>query len=287
MKNLNKQQGVTLLELMIGIAIGLMVVATALGALMISRGLAGTTNEATMLQQQAALISRTISRQLRQAGGLQLDIAYSSTDKASPSIFDNVAIITSNISGSSAQAPVSQTSNNGSISLGTNLLAYTERVFSPGTTTLVNEAQFADCLGWSPNTDSLLTSTFSTTITNATTGMRTLFCAGKGGTPQPIASNLLDFSLSYVYQSNATTSTPQYQILTASQIAAMPASNNRERWSDVIGVNVCMILVGSERIDTAGATYVGCDGSTALPMNNKLIQVYRNTFQIRTQGAPV
>ena len=67
------QRGATLLELMVGITIGLLTVAVALGALMVSRGVSGTVSEASQLQQQASYAFRVIGQQLRQAGSRQLD----------------------------------------------------------------------------------------------------------------------------------------------------------------------------------------------------------------------
>ena len=69
----SRQRGATLLELMVGITIGLLTVTVALGALMISRGVSGTVSEASQLQQQASYAFRVIGQQLRQAGGRQLD----------------------------------------------------------------------------------------------------------------------------------------------------------------------------------------------------------------------
>ena len=287
MRYIKYQKGVTLIELMVGIAIGLMVIATALGALMISRSIAGSTNELTSLQQQASLIGRNISQQIRQAGALQLDISHGSTDKANPGIFDNAAVITTNLSGSTAPPSIQQSSTNTTTTLDTRLLAYTERLYASGTNTLTTGMQFANCLGENNNTNTMLQSRFTISAANVTTGMRTLFCAGTSGTPQPIASNILDFRLNYVYQLDANAGTPNYQILSEQQINAIAAPNNRERWSNVVAVNVCMVLVGSERVDTVGATYIGCDGTSSTSMNNRLTQVFRNTYEIRSQGAPV
>ena len=59
---------------MVGIAIGLLVVAVAMGALMASRGISGTVSEATSMQQQAAYAFRVIGQQIRQAGSLELNL---------------------------------------------------------------------------------------------------------------------------------------------------------------------------------------------------------------------
>ena len=67
------QRGVTLIELMVGIAIGLLVVAVAMGALMVSRGVTGTVSDASGIQQQGAYAMRLFGQQLRQAGSLRLN----------------------------------------------------------------------------------------------------------------------------------------------------------------------------------------------------------------------
>ena len=53
---------------MVGIAIGLLVVAVAMGALMVSRGISGTVSDASAIQQQGAYAMRTLGMQLRQGG---------------------------------------------------------------------------------------------------------------------------------------------------------------------------------------------------------------------------
>ena len=90
-KKMGPQKGVTLIELMVGITLGLLVIATATGALMASRGISSTVSEATTLQQQASYAFRVIGQQIRQAGSMQLDlnpnIAQISTSNA------NIAMI--------------------------------------------------------------------------------------------------------------------------------------------------------------------------------------------------
>jgi len=67
------QLGVTLIEMMVGISIGLLVVAAAMGALMVSRSISGTVSDASAIQQQAGYAMRVIGNQLRQAGSLYLN----------------------------------------------------------------------------------------------------------------------------------------------------------------------------------------------------------------------
>ena len=63
-------------------------------------------------------------------------------------------------------------------------------------------------------------------------------------------------------------------------------------WNRVQGVEVCLVLFGTERIDVpaGGVSYTGCDGNavdiTALTGNrtNRMHYVFRNVFQLRSQG---
>lgn len=71
-----RQRGISLIEILVGLTIGLLIVGVALGAVQISRQLAGTTSEASKLQQQASHVLRIVGNQVRQAGALQLNLAY-------------------------------------------------------------------------------------------------------------------------------------------------------------------------------------------------------------------
>ena len=61
------QSGATLIELMVGITIGLLTVAVATGALMVSRTVSGTVTDASQLQQQASYAFRVLGQQLSAA----------------------------------------------------------------------------------------------------------------------------------------------------------------------------------------------------------------------------
>ncbi|MDR0258920.1 MAG: prepilin-type N-terminal cleavage/methylation domain-containing protein, partial [Comamonas sp.] len=69
-----RQQGFSLVELMVGMAVGLLVMAAASVALLASRNLSVTVSDASHLQQQASYVLRIIGLQLRQAGGLHLNL---------------------------------------------------------------------------------------------------------------------------------------------------------------------------------------------------------------------
>ena len=54
----------------------------------------------------------------------------------------------------------------------------------------------------------------------------------------------------------------------------------------IFGIEVCLEMIGTERIDTLGEKYADCDG-VKKDRENKLHMVFKNTYQIRSQGSPV
>ena len=87
------QHGVTLIELLVGIVIGLLTVAVAMGALMVSRGVTGSVSDSSMLQQQASYAFRVIGQQLRQAGSLRLNLASQKSEGAVIDMSDRLCCI--------------------------------------------------------------------------------------------------------------------------------------------------------------------------------------------------
>lgn len=291
---MRKQQGVTLLELMVGIAIGLMVVAVAMGALMVSRNVSGTVSDASGIQQQAAHALRTIGQQLRQAGSLYLNLDPNNTlvsdntlAASTPVVFETTASSDASGSGNNFDPATNTLSGSSSNSTGTLTVGYRrykESTFDPKDHTRVI-AQFLarNCLG-GPKDDSAdqrVESTFTFTRSDST-----LRCSGNGATAQPILQNVADFQVRYLQQDNTSAGDTKIQYVTASDVA----SNNS--WSRVQAVEICMVLYGDEVIDIpAGSTYTGCDSDgtavdfpTTGAAARRMHLTFRNVFQLRSQG---
>ncbi len=278
------QQGVTLIELMVGIAVGLIVVAVALGALMASRGISGTVSEATSLQQQAAYAFRVIGQQIRQAGSLELNlnpsIVLTPASGANPAM-GPVAFDAPDPTG--ARPPFDRASST--------LVADTTPSFTVGyqnytestTAASAPTSLLRDCLGQNPalaasgslGTTPVLSSKFQR---NASTNE--LVCVGAGGGGgQAIIGNVTDMQVRYVQQSPNTTN---LQYLPASGVIANAASA-AGGWNNVYAVEVCLELTGTESIPTTGATYTNCSGAST-SYGDRLKMVFRNVYQIRSQG---
>ncbi|WP_422847350.1 prepilin-type N-terminal cleavage/methylation domain-containing protein [Acidovorax sp. M14] len=282
-----RQHGVTLVELMVGIAIGLMVVAVALGALMASRGISGTVSEATSLQQQASYAFRVIGQQIRQAGSLELSLTPSIAPAASDAVAAMTAVAFDPPDPTGTRPPFSRASStlvaDTTPSFTVGYQNYTETVTPPApASTPILSSLLRDCLGQNPalaasgsvGATPILSSKFQR---NAST--KELECVGAGGVSQPIIGNLTDFQVRYVQQAPNTTN---LQYLAASGVIANAASATAT-WTNVYAVEVCLELTGTEPAPTAGATYTNCSG-TSTSYGDRLKMVFRNIYQIRSQG---
>ena len=257
-KHLKFQAGLTLIELMIGLAVGLLVVAVATVSLLGSRSVTGAVSDISGIQQQAAYVMRTFGTQLRQAGSLYLDLGLDA---------DGEGEITSatafQLRGSTDTAIAE---NNGSVTI--RFTGYEEPTFA-------NAGPISrNCLGAPGSIPAGTTASIESIFTLNGTDLR---C-----NDQPIAQNVAAFQVRYLLQGT-------------DQDDPTMLYTNREGvadWNRVQGVEVCLVLFGTERIDLPeGASYTGCDGSTAVnittlaaPRTNRMHYVFRNVFQLRSQG---
>ena len=266
------QRGATLLELLVGITIGLLTVAVAVGALVVSRGISGTVSEASQLQQQASFAFRVIGQQLRQAGSRQLDPVTPPDVHAKFYAPNDVPVVFSGITPLSGKDAPGTTE----FALEVNYQNVKElTVLEP----VDGEYQIRNCLQKKAedaalNPEPMITSKFKH---NTTAG--TLVCAGGTADPQPIIQGVKDFTVQYLTQATDgnPSAAPTYQY-----VSATTAGSN---WLKVYAVQVCLELEGTEKIDTAGAKYTKCDG-TEVDRGNKLRMVFRNTYHIRNHAWP-
>ncbi|NMM87803.1 prepilin-type N-terminal cleavage/methylation domain-containing protein [Rhodococcus sp. SRB_17] len=279
-----RQRGVTLIELMVGLAIGLLVVAVAMGALMVSRGISGTVSDASGIQQQGAYILRVIGQQLRQAGSLYLNpdpAGGAGTDVLGAVVFE----IKADAHGGGNSFEQQDTLAGGDDTVTTGFRRYQDSVFfADNATNSVIGTDFLarNCVGAPGNTktDERVESVF--TFANGN-----LRCGGNGAAAQPIAQNVAQFQVTYLVQTTDATG-PKVQYRKGSD---MPPAAADPAWRRVQGVQICLVLYGSEPIDMpAGSSYTDCQGDsvdmTTLtgPRKNRMHLLFHNTFQLRSQG---
>ena len=263
-----RQGGMTLIELLVGLSIGLMTIAVALGALVVARGVSGTVSDASQMQQQAAYALRIIGQQVRQAGSIRLNLAFGRDPAATIDPADPVAFETGFDRATGALGADS------TYALRIGYQNYTEAVFGQANP----QSLLRDCLGLQPSATVIASNFAFVKAAGAATGE--LQCVGSSGTARTILSNVADFQVRYFLQ-NVTGTAPTVRYATAANVGA--------NWPAVIGVEVCFEIVGEETIDTAGATYRNCSwktGDAETSMGNRMRMVFRNVFQLRSQGAP-
>lgn len=271
-KHLHAEAGLTLIELMVGIALGLLVVAVATAALMGVRSVTGTVSDVTGIQQQAAYVMRTFGTQLRQAGSLYLDLGLDSDGDG------DISSDTAFHLRSSTEQAIFEDEDGRVI---TRFTGYEEPTFAD------NGPISRNCLGGPGSIPAETTASIESIFVLDGIVLR---CQGRvvhqtgkiEETPlQPIAQNVATFQVRYLLQSNDAAN-PTMQYTDAAGVAD---------WNRVQGVEVCLVLFGSERIDLpADASYTGCNGSAvnlttlAEPRTNRMHYVFRNVFQLRSQG---
>ena len=269
------QRGVTLVELMVGIAIGLLVVAVSMGALMLSRGVSGTVSDASNLQQQAAYVMRSIGQQLRQAGSLYVNPApvagAVATDPLTAVAFETDAKSSTGISFEQANTIKGDTST-GAPTI--TYRRYKDAVYAASTP----QSSARNCLGGptddASNVDEAVTSTFQLS------GIQ-LECGGNSAAAQAIIQNAAEFQVTYLEQ-----------VLTATGSAIKPVTAAAvTNWRAVQGVEVCLVLYGTEAIDMpTPSNYKNCSNADvdmttlAGSRKNRMHMVFRNVFQLRSQG---
>jgi type IV pilus assembly protein PilW len=273
-KHAHRQCGATLIELMVGITIGLLTVAVALSTLMVSRSVSGTVTEASQMQQQAAYAFRMIGQQVRQAGSIKLNLAFGKDAAAAVDAADPVAF-EKNFNRKADTVSGKDTPGANEYQLLIGYQNYPESIFTEADP----KSLFRDCLGNQPSTTIIKSGFILVKTAGAATGE--LKCAGSNNSKQPVISNVADFQVRYLTQ-DASSGQPTITYATATAI------NTAGNWPAVSGVEVCLELVGDETITTSGATYRDCSwkpGDTEKDRGNKIHMVFKNTFQIRSQNS--
>lgn len=280
-----REQGITLIELLVGIVIGLLTVVVAMGALLVSRTVSGTVSDASQMQQQAANAFRIIGQQMRQAGSLKLNLAAQKPEGSAIDMADKVAFETkvgdfdpvNTIRGKASPASTEY-------SVTVAFRNYAEPVYTAASDTSL----FRNCLGRTTSA-SLIQSAFTLYVNPDDSSQRELRCDGAvpGGAadPQAIAQNVANFQVRYLLQADAAPfGNPQIRYVDADGVGA--------DWTKVTAVEVCLVLYGNETVEMpSGTSYTDCDNSTsvdmttlAAPRKNRAHLVFRNVYQLRSQG---
>ena len=269
MNHAQKQRGLSLIETMVGLTIGLFVVLSALGTLVVSKQANTDMSESYRLSSAGNLAMRTLAYTIRQAGSAELD-QPNGTGTA-------VSLRDSKYAAASATGDqIVSGTDGGTTGTDTLTVSYEHRA---NTVT-------RDCLG---NAPTIPTGEDSVRIDNVfAVTTNELRCTGRNGTNNTniAAAQALvgdngntdteiqveDFQLWYWVQ-NAT-GTGQRRITQANI-----ATNGG--WPAVVAVEVCLQLRGI-RTDYPTADFENCKGTTTAN-GGRLHQLFRGTYLLRNR----
>lgn len=256
-----------MVELLVGLTIGLMTIAVAIGTLMISRQVSGAVSEASQLQQQAAQAFRTIGQQARQAGSLRLNLAYAKDAAQAVDVADPVAFeVPAGLLSVTGKNTPSATDDQLTLAYPN----YTENLVGNAV-----QSQLRDCLGQGKG-QGVIRSGFSLDkATGATSGE--LECKGSDGSTQPVIENVADFRVRFLDQAG-TFGSPTMRYRDADALTATD-------WPRIQAIEVCLEMEGSENLPESTTQYLNC-ANESVARGTRLRMVLRNTYQIRSQGRP-
>lgn len=252
-----RQTGFSLVELMVGLAIGLLVVLAAIGSLVFTQLTSSVVDDSSRLQQKADAVFRNIGYHIAQAGAIELDVSAADLAKvAFSTLYKGYNASTFNIQGSEG----AKSTDSDTLSVSYQSIVNPAAASAP-TAAASAPAPSRDCLG-STLSGANVDNKFYVTGTN-------LMCLGAGNpsSPQSIADGVEDFQVVYGVQTNL-----KYQFFTAT---AVPD------WSKVKAVQVCIQLKGDNKGNPQpGLVLKDCRGET-LTNDGYLRRIYQRTFSMR------
>ncbi|MDN8614622.1 hypothetical protein [Variovorax ginsengisoli] len=240
-----RERGLSLLELLAGLVVGMLVMMSALATLLLSREAAGAVADLSQLQQQGAYALHVIGLQFRQAGAVELmrnEVTgrYAFGPSRAQAAGTDFAVF--GVDGKGA-AP-------DKVSVAFAAAAWAK---APG--------QY-DCSGSGVSGGERVDATFEVDAKGQ------LSCTGRR--KQPLVSGVADFQVRY-----RVATSDGVQIMAAREVEAL------KRWGAVAAIEICLDLQGSEKSPQAGQVYRGCDGDR--PSNGRAHLVSRNVFSVRPQ----
>lgn len=248
---LRRERGISLIELLIGLVIGLLIAIAAIGSLVFTKSSSTIVGDTARLQQDASTIMRLIGHHAREAGARPVQNASSgeAAEKNSNVQFDTTYLGYSTSTFTELRAI--EGSSNGTDTLG---LSHS-----------VDPAiEVRDCLGTLPPNSATTSITNDFSVINGE-----LRCQGMSSTAS-IAGGVEDFQVWYGVHSG-----DNMRYLVATDVAD---------WNAVDSLLVCLRMAGETRSgDAASPAMNGCNGEL-VAADGRIRRVFRQVFTLRSSG---
>lgn len=289
------QTGMTLIELMVGMVIGLIIIGAASAVFLAANSIGRSHDVGARLLEDGAFAATKLTRGIQRTGYVDVfsgtgrfrqsfddaintviaredpenkdafGLRYNNVTGSNAAIFgcDNSSVVASNpcVAGGASSALT--------IAYQTNTAAGTSDLSPSVTTNVGNGSGSADCNGARPpaNIDYVVNRYF---VNN--TGQ--LMCLGNGSnTPRQIAANVEQFQVFYGIAQGA--QDKRVQILTAAQVSATNA------WNLVVQVELCLVMRGDVGTDNNPSVFNNCNGSTTQTTDGRMRKTFRSVVSLR------
>ncbi len=313
-------RGLTLVELMISLVIGLILMIAIVSAYLGSSGASRMAEAQGRMNEDGQAALSILAQQLRMAGNNPKQPNYTKAMPRNP-VYDTTTYIVrgcdgtfSNINTAGVTIPNLTCAAGGGAAPDSIAISYEADRYNttPTPPTAPSPNLPTDCLGQAlaavaPAPTPLIWNGGAAVATAVTVYMAdnrfyvgrtavvkspSLYCKGSGGAnPQPLVENIEDLQFTYGTGLAAATSTltvsgylTAADILTDANLAALP--DDPARWSKVMTVRIC-VLVRSEQplvSDAASAQYIKCDGTLENnPPDLRLRRTYSTTVVLRNR----
>ncbi len=274
-----RQSGLTLVELMVAMVVGLSVIGAGLAMYLSSGSSSAASGQITQMSEDANIALSVLRTHIAMAG-YSRPIGTTSTGMAKiyggPAIFGcQNGLSAASQSQLMSSAGVTLACDAGAPSANETLIVAYEADTNNTIPTSANTG--TDCLGseipMSTHTTAGPYYVAENRFFLSATG--SLMCEGSGnkktpgtpGNPQPLVDNIADFSVMYGVSkpepgTPTTPGTTAKRYLTASEVGTM----GDDTWNNVVSVRLCVVVRSEENaLDTVAPQYVDCHGTTVTP----------------------
>lgn len=299
----SRMTGLSLVELMVSIAIGLVITIAVVSSYIGSLGATRLSEAQVRMNEDGQAALAILAQTIRMAGNNPKQPGYAN---AQPRNRITPTFIIRGCDGTFGNITTTTATDYGALtctgggSPDSIAVRYEADIFN----TVPNGGQATDCLGQALPviTDSVLVGapSVATNVTytvadnrfyiGTTTAVTSpgLFCVGNGSvSPQRLVENVEDLQFEYGTAPIAATNLTVAGYIGATAVDAL-SLNAADRWSKVLTVRICVLIRSEEEVapDTVSAGYTQCGGATnSSPPDLRLRKAYSTTVVLRNRQA--
>ena len=279
------QQGVTLVELMVSITIGMVIVLFVSTLYLNSRTSYRVNDDNSRMQEEGRAAMNIIGRNLMQAGFGNLASSDMGTlvSKASLTDFGGDALI------GCVNGFAEPTNLLNNACAGTGKLAFqvgyrvdrvADSTVGAGTDCNGQAVKKLDGTSFGANDFAFAVNRFYLKTKSGET-MQSLYCLGNGGLEQPLISNVEDMQVRYGITTQTDVDADGFK-----SVEKYVAASDVTDWGGVISVNVCLELSSpTNNVTPQKQTYTKCDGTSVAAADNRLHTSINSVFTLRNNAS--